>query len=216
MKCFSSLGRVPDCGVAGAGRRRFSGEGRVGQMAMAATRRWDHRSGRDGFQRHVAGALDGPFVVLLEQDCADEPDDGRSLGKMPTTSVRRLISPLSRSRRWWSAASSVLGGKAHIGEDVGLGLVHEARRVWAAWAELVGDLAPLRLGGPASSCAKAVAMKAETTRRPLLPAWASALRMVWTRQRCQVAFISLATAALMPSWASEMTSLTPRRPRRLS
>src|SRR4029077_10667667 len=26
----------------------------------------------------------------------------------------------------------------------------------------------------------------------------------------------LATAALMPSWASEMTSLTPRRPRRLS
>ena len=56
-------------------------------------------------------------------------------------------------------------------------------------------------------------MKAETTRRLLLPAWASALRMVWTRQRCQVAFISLATAALMPSWASEMTSLTPRSPR---
>ena len=41
-------------------------------------------------------------------------------------------------------------------------------------------------------------MKAETTRRLLLPAWASALRMVWTPQRCQVAFISLATAALMP------------------
>ena len=56
-------------------------------------------------------------------------------------------------------------------------------------------------------------MKAETTRRPLLPAWASALRMKWTRQRCQVACSTLATAALMPSWASEMTSLTPRRPR---
>src|ERR1700683_136960 len=56
-------------------------------------------------------------------------------------------------------------------------------------------------------------MKAETTRRLLLRAWARALRMVWTRQRCQVALISLAIAALMPSWASETTSLTPRRPR---
>src|SRR4029077_14733416 len=76
------------------------------------------------------------------------------------------------------------------------------------------------LAAAALSWAKAVAMKAETTRRLLLPAWASALRMVWTRQRCQVAFISLALmpswAALMPSWASEMTSLTPRRPRRRS
>jgi hypothetical protein len=53
-------------------------------------------------------------------------------------------------------------------------------------------------------------MKAETTRRLLLPAWASALRMVWTRQRCQVAFISLATAALMPSWASVDGGLNPR------
>src|SRR5215218_73256 len=59
-------------------------------------------------------------------------------------------------------------------------------------------------------------MKAETTRRPLLPACARALRMKWTRQRCQVALSTLATAALMPSWASEITSLTPRRPRRAS
>jgi len=29
-----------------------------------------------GFQGHVAGALDGPFVVLFEQDRADEPADG--------------------------------------------------------------------------------------------------------------------------------------------
>ena len=82
--------------------------------------------------------------------------------------------------------------------------------------QLIGDLAPLRLAASASSWAKAVAMKAETTRRPLLPACASTLRMKWTRQRCQVAFSTLATAALMPSWASEMTSLTPRRPRRAS
>ena len=35
-----------------------------------------------------------------------------------------------------------------------------------------------------------------------------------TRQRCQVQESTLETAALIPSWAPEMTSLTPRRPRR--
>ena len=40
--------------------------------------------------------------------------------------------------------------------------------------------------------------------------------MKWTRQRCQEAPSTLAAAALSPSWASEMTSLTPRRPRRAS
>jgi hypothetical protein len=52
--------------------------------------------GCDGFQRHVAGALDGPFVILFEQDRADEPDDrilvwkdadhfGTPLDRMPPT-----------------------------------------------------------------------------------------------------------------------------------
>jgi len=40
--------------------------------------------------------------------------------------------------------------------------------------------------------------------------------MTWTRQRCQVAVITLATEALMPSCAPEITSLSPRRPRRAS
>jgi len=55
------------------------------------------------------------------------------------------------------------------------------------------------LAAAAVSCAKAVAMKAEMTRRPFLPAWARALRWKWTRQRCQVAQRTLDTAALMPS-----------------
>ena len=38
--------------------------------------------------------------------------------------------------------------------------------------------------------------------------------MKWTRHLCQLAVSSLATVALMPSWASDTTSLTPRRPRR--
>ncbi len=29
-----------------------------------------------GFQRHVAGALNSPFVVLFEEDCTDQPSDG--------------------------------------------------------------------------------------------------------------------------------------------
>ena len=32
----------------------------------------------DAFKRHVSGALNGPFVVLLEQDGADEASDGDS------------------------------------------------------------------------------------------------------------------------------------------
>jgi len=41
--------------------------------------------------------LHGPFVVLPEQHRADEADLASSFGTMPTTSVRRLISPFSRS-----------------------------------------------------------------------------------------------------------------------
>jgi hypothetical protein len=35
---------------------------------------------RDGFQRHVARPLDGPLIVLLQQDRANEPDDVRLAG----------------------------------------------------------------------------------------------------------------------------------------
>jgi hypothetical protein len=44
---------------------------------------------------HVTSALDRPFVVLFEQQRPDQTRDG--VVKMPTTSVRRLISPLRRS-----------------------------------------------------------------------------------------------------------------------
>jgi hypothetical protein len=49
------------------------------------------------FQRDVAGALDGPFIVLFEQDGPDEPGNCSFMGEIPTTSVRRLISPFNRS-----------------------------------------------------------------------------------------------------------------------
>ena len=71
-----------------------------------------------------------------------------SLGKMPTTSVRRLISPLRRSSglvEWILARCSL--GKRHVGEDVLLGLVQERRELRQLGPDLVGDLAPLGLGG---------------------------------------------------------------------
>ena len=92
----------------------------------------------------------------------------------------------------------VLLGKGHAGEDALLGPVHEGRELGQLRAHLVRDLAPLRLGRRVLGWAKAVAMKAETTRRLLLPAWAKALRWKWTRQRCQVVDSTRAVAALFP------------------
>jgi hypothetical protein len=34
-------------------------------------------TGNFPYKRHVAGALCGPLVGLLEEECADEPDNGR-------------------------------------------------------------------------------------------------------------------------------------------
>lgn len=52
-------------------------------------------------------------------------------------------------------------------------------------------------------------MKAETTRRLFSPAWAKALRWKCMRHLCQVVESSREVAALMPSWASLITSFTP-------
>ncbi len=91
-------------------------------------------------------------------------------------------------------------GESHIGQHIGLGLIHQIGEFRYPGAELIGDLAPFwALAALAWSWAKA-----ETTRRLCLPAWARTLRMKWTRQRCQVAHSTLDTAALMPLWASDI------------
>jgi len=41
----------------------------VGQSAAGIIAQGGH-----GFQGHVAGALDGPFIVLFKEDRSDEPD----------------------------------------------------------------------------------------------------------------------------------------------
>ena len=68
-----------------------------------------------------------------------------SLGKMPTTSVRRLISPLSRSSGLVECSlARCCCREGHVGQHVGLGLVHEAGELGQLRPELVGDRAPLR------------------------------------------------------------------------
>ena len=70
-----------------------------------------------------------------------------SLGKMPTTSVRRLISPLSRSKGLvLCSLGAMLGGEGHIGEHIGLGFVHERGELCGLRPDVVGDEAPLPLG----------------------------------------------------------------------
>ena len=72
-----------------------------------------------------------------------------SLGKMPTTSVRRLISPLSRSSGLVECSlARCCWREGHVGQHVGLGLVHQRGELRDLGPELVGDAAPLRAWRP--------------------------------------------------------------------
>ena len=119
-----------------------------------------------------------------------------SLGKMATTSVRRLISPLSRSSglmEWIFGA--VIFREAHDSEYVDLGLVHECQ-LWHLRRQLVGDLAPLPAGGIGVVLNKGGADEGcdDTT------ALATGIgKRVAHEVNCHVACNTLATATLMPS-----------------
>ena len=53
-----------------------------------------------------------------------------SLGKMPTTSVRRLISPFNRSSGLvLCSLVRCCGWEGHVGQHIGLGLIHQ-RQAW--------------------------------------------------------------------------------------
>ena len=139
-----------------------------------------------------------------------------SLGKMPTTSVRRLISPLSRSSGFveWSLARCPSGRSCRRARPVSASSMKAASlgtfgRIWSATRAIEpgglrrllgegggdegGDDAPAALAGMRQRIAHEVNAAALPGRRR-----------------------TLATAALRPSWASETTSFTPRRPRRVS
>jgi hypothetical protein len=70
-----------------------------------------------------------------------------SLGKMPTTSVRRLISPLKPFERIDGMDfRPVIFREAHEGERVGLCFVHEGSKLRHLWTQLIGDRPPLLAG----------------------------------------------------------------------
>ena len=96
----------------------------------------------------------------------------------------------------------MVGGKVHISEDVGSGLVQAlSRNLVSFGSELVSDPAPLCLGGLGAVLRECGGDESGDDASAALAGVSQrvAVRMVRTRQRCQVAFISLATAALMPS-----------------
>lgn len=139
-----------------------------------------------------------------------------SLGKMPTTWVRRLTSALSCSSGLveWIGVRCALG-EIHEGQHVVLGLVHQRGGLGELGAQLVGDRTPLHVGRLGVVLGKGRGDGRADHAPPALAGGASTLRRKCTRQRCQVALNTLPTAALRPTWASLMTSFTPRRPRRV-
>jgi hypothetical protein len=66
-----------------------------------------------GLFGQVAPFGDGPLVVGLDDDPVTRSATLASLRKIPTTLVRRLISPLTRSiAGWWTRSCATGGGKA--------------------------------------------------------------------------------------------------------
>ena len=104
--------------------------------------------GGDGFQRHVAGALHGPFVVLLHQDRADEADYGVVVGKDADDIGPPLdlaVEPLDGIGR--ADLVPMLPGKAHESEDVDFCLIEQGGELGELGAQLIGDVTPLLAGG---------------------------------------------------------------------
>lgn len=74
----------------------------------------------DGFQCHVAGPLHGPFVVMLEQQCADEAEDGSVIGEDADDlgpALDLAVEPLDRVDGM--QLDAMLLREAHIGEHIG-------------------------------------------------------------------------------------------------
>ena len=95
-------------------------------------------------QCHVTGTLDDPIIVLFEQDGSDETDNGILVGE----DADHLGPPLDTLDRIGRVQlGAMLRRERHVGEHGGLGLVEEAGKLRQLWAELVGDLAPLRSRG---------------------------------------------------------------------
>ena len=89
---------------------------------------------------------------------------------------------------------AVGGREGHVGQDVDLGLLHEGGKLGQRRTELICHLALLAMRHLLGLLGKGGADRGG--HHGALRSMGQALRAKWTRQRCQVAFSSLATAAL--------------------
>src|SRR5512132_2902238 len=104
--------------------------------------------GGDGFQGHVAGPLHRPLIVLLEENGADQASDRSLVGEDADhvgASLDLAVDALERIGR--VDLGPVLPRERHVREDVLLGLVKHCGELRQLGADLVRDVAPLRLGG---------------------------------------------------------------------
>jgi len=109
---------------------------------------------------------------------------------------------------------SVLRGKCHVGQDIEFGFVQEGCQFGQLGTELVGHHAPLGPGACGVTLGKSRGDEGRDDMPAILARVGQDIAHEVDAATCQVGCSTLLTVALMPSWASEMTSLTPRRPRR--
>ena len=99
---------------------------------------------RDGFQAHVACPLHGPLIILFEQQGSNEPNNGGFVGEDADHVAAPLDLAIETFQRIGTVdLGTVLGREVHIGEDIGLGVVHQRRQLGHPRPQLIGDLAPL-------------------------------------------------------------------------
>jgi hypothetical protein len=123
------------------------GHGRAVRPPRLAARRSDHPQRRDRFQGHVSAALNRPFVILFEQQGADEALDGVFVGE----DAHDVGAPLDFAIETFERIDGVdfrpmIFREAHEGQHIGLCFVHERGALRHFGTQLIGDLSPLRPG----------------------------------------------------------------------
>ncbi len=102
----------------------------------------------DGSQCSVAGALAGQLIVLFEQECPDQPGHGGLIREDADDVAAALdLAVEALDRVGGVVLGAVLGREAHVGQNVGFCVVHQASQFRHPRPRLVGDLAPLLAGG---------------------------------------------------------------------
>ena len=106
----------------GVGAAILSSSWLLGQAATLQSERWEHRpQWSDGFQAHVAGALDGPFVVLLQQQRTDQAGDGGFVGEDAddlAASLDLAIQSFQRVGNWYEDLGAHSFGWDRLGSGV--------------------------------------------------------------------------------------------------